>query len=108
MTGVQEPNVIDHVTIDAQTGEYVLIMIESRQWTDSPEQQTQLTEKINNYASFAIDEGLLGTYPDAAGHSVRIQLDCAGTPTPKVNEIINAATEGLLRYGIRYVVNILD
>ncbi len=59
MGGVREPNVIDLVTYDAATGEYALIMIEERPWTDSPEQLAQLSEKINNYAMFALDEGLL-------------------------------------------------
>ena len=107
MAGVHEPNVIDLVTHDPATGEYALIIVEARPWMDSPEQLAQLSEKINNYAMFALDEGMLRAYPQSAGHPVRIQLDCADTPTRKVQESIDLATERLLGYRIRFVVNLL-
>lgn len=43
---------------------YKLIMIEGRPWSDAPEQLVQLREKINNYAMFVLDEGLLRAYPE--------------------------------------------
>ena len=107
MAGVHEPNVIDLVTHDPTTGEYALIMVEERPWTDSPEQLAQLGEKINNYAMFALDEGMLRAYPQSAGHPLRVQLDCANTPTSKAQELIDLATERLLCFRIRFVVNLL-
>jgi hypothetical protein len=107
MAGVHEPNVIDLVIHDPATGEYALIMVEGRPWTDSHEQLAQLSEKINNYAMFALDEGLLRAYPQSAGHPVRIQLDCANTPTPNAQTVIDLATECLLGYRIRFVVSLL-
>ncbi|WP_146843994.1 DUF6572 domain-containing protein [Cellulomonas composti] len=98
---------IDLVTYDAATGEYALIMIEERPWTDSPEQLAQLSEKINNYAMFALDEGLLRAYPQSAGHPVRIQLDCTGVPTPRAQEYLDLTTGRLGDYRIRFVVNLL-
>lgn len=108
MAGIHEPNVIDLVTHDPSSDEYKLIMIEERAWSDAPEHLGQLSEKINNYAMFVLDEGLLRAYPETAGHSVCIQLDCATTPTAQAQELIDLASERLLDYGIRFTVNLLD
>lgn len=105
--GLHEPNVIDLVTQNAATGEYALIMIQQQPWTDAAEQLAQLGEKINDYAMFALDEGLLRAYPQSADHPVRIQLDCTGVPTPRAKEYLDRATERLGEYGITFVVNLL-
>jgi hypothetical protein len=108
LAGVHEPNVIDLVTHDPSCDEYKLIMIEERPWSDAPEQLVQLSEKINNYAMFVLDEGLLRAYPETAGHPLCIQLDCATAPTAEAQELINLASERLLDYGIRFTVHLLD
>lgn len=46
-------------------------------------------------------------YPESAGQSLRIQLDCQGPPSPQAQELIDLATERLLDYGVRFVVNVL-
>lgn len=107
MSGIQEPNVIDLVTYDPVSGEYALIMIEERPWVDSSEQLAQLSDKINNYAIFALDEGLLRAYPQSADHPLRIQLDCTEAPTPRVQELVDVAVERLRGYGMRFVVKSL-
>lgn len=106
MAGVHEPNVIDLVTHDPSHDGYKLIMIEGRPWSHAPEQLVQLREKINNYAMFVLDEGLLRAYPETAGHPLCIQLDCATPPTAEAQELIDLASERLLDYGIRFVVNL--
>ena len=108
MPGIHEPNVIDLVTHDPVQDEYKLIMVEERPWTGAAEQLEQLREKINNYAMFVLDEGLLHSYPDAAGRPVCIQLDCVSTAPAEIQELIDLASEGLRQYGIRFAVNRLD
>ncbi|WP_324644866.1 DUF6572 domain-containing protein [Pseudarthrobacter sp. LT1] len=108
MAGVHEPNVIDLVTYDSSSNEYKLIMVEERQWSEAPEQLAQLSEKINNYAMFVLDEGLLRAYPEIAGHPVCIQLDCAAPPSAEAQKLIDLASERLLGYGMRFTVNLLD
>ncbi|WP_368665759.1 DUF6572 domain-containing protein [Pseudarthrobacter sp. AG30] len=105
LSGIQEPNVIDLVTHDPVRDEYKLIMVEDRPWAGAPGQLEQLREKINNYAMFVLDEGLLRSYPEAAGHPVCIQLDCVSTPTAEIQELIDLASERLRDYGIRFAVN---
>jgi hypothetical protein len=108
VAGVHEPTVIDLVTHDPSQDEYKLIMIEERPWSDAPEQLAQLSDKINNYAMFVLDEGLLRAYPETAGHPVCLQLDCATPPTAEVQNLINLASERLIDYGMRFTVNLLD
>jgi hypothetical protein len=107
VAGIHEPNVIDLVTHDPSSDEYKLIMIEERPWSDAPEQLEQLSEKINNYAVFVLDEGLLRAYPEAAGHPLCIQLDYPTRPSAQAQELIDLASERLLEYGIRFAVNVL-
>ncbi|WP_331271256.1 DUF6572 domain-containing protein [Arthrobacter sp. 135MFCol5.1] len=105
LSGIHEPNVIDLVTHDPVRDEYKLIMVEDRPWAGAPGQLEQLREKINNYAMFVLDEGLLRSYPEAAGHPVCIQLDCVSTPIAEIQELIDLASERLRDYGIRFAVN---
>ncbi|SKC06904.1 hypothetical protein SAMN05660473_03923 [Arthrobacter sp. 49Tsu3.1M3] len=107
MAGIHEPNVIDLVTHDPSRNEYKLIMTEGRPWSHAPEQLTQLREKINNYAMFILDEGMLRAYPESAGNPLCIQLDCTTPPTAEAQELIDVASERLLDYGIRFIVNLL-
>lgn len=107
MSGLRDPNKLDLITRDSASGEYALIMVEDRPWTDSPEQMSQLSDKINNYAVFVLDEGLTRAHPESVGAPVRIQLDCVDAPSPKALTLINTAARRLEEYRIRLVVNIL-
>ncbi|MGI8648271.1 MAG: hypothetical protein DLM55_04390 [Acidimicrobiales bacterium] len=107
MAGIHDVNVIDLVTHFPESGEYALIMIETRPWTDSPEQLFQLREKINNYAMFAMDEGMIRAYPQAAGKPLCIRLDCPNPPSTQVAGLIEHARQYLADYKIRFVVNVL-
>jgi hypothetical protein len=103
--GVQHAEIIDLVAQD-QAGEYVLIMVEDRPWTGSAEQLQQLRDKINTYAVFALDEGMISRYPQSAGQPVRIQLDCRDIPTGAVARLIDLATLRLATYQIDFTVSV--
>jgi hypothetical protein len=107
MAGIHDTSVIDLVTQDPASGEYALIMTETRPWTDSREQLSQLREKISNYAMFATDEGMIRAYPQAAGKPLRIQLDCPSPPSIQAAALIERAQRRLADYNIRFVVNLL-
>jgi hypothetical protein len=66
----------------------------------------QLREKINNYTMFILDEGLLRAYPETAGHSLCIQLDCATAPNAEAQNLIDTASERLVDYSIRFTVKL--
>jgi hypothetical protein len=85
-----------------------VIMTETRPWTDTPEQLSQLRDKISNYAIFAVDERMTRTYPQAADKPLRIQLDCASPPSAQATTLIEQARRRLADYKIRLVVNVLS
>jgi len=84
------------------------VVPQTRRWQNSPEQLAQLREKINNYAIFALDEGLIRAYPEAADKPLRVQLDCVEPPTGEAAELVALATERLGEHRIRFVVNVLE
>ena len=105
VAGVQHAEIIDMVAQD-MTGEYLLIMVEDRPWTGGAEQVQQLREKINTYALFALDGGMVSRYPGSEGKPVRIQLDCRDVPTGAAARLIDLATLRLAAYRIDFVVSV--
>jgi hypothetical protein len=80
MPGIADTNMIDLVAQEAD-GTVVLVMVEERPWGSDPDQASQLQEKINTYASYALDGSIVRQYPETVGQPVRIRLDCAEMPT---------------------------
>lgn len=105
--GIENPRVVDLVTYDARTGEYVLIMTEERQWDGSADRVLQLQQKINNYLSFALDGQMAREYPESAGKPVRLQLDCIAEPDADSARSIELVSERLKLDGIDLVVNLI-
>lgn len=105
VTGVQHAEIIDMVAQD-MAGEYRLIMVEDRPWSGSSEQVQQLRDKINTYALFALDGGMVSRYPDSEGKPVRIQLDCRAMPTGATARLVELATLRLAAYRIDFVVSV--
>lgn len=106
-SGVHNPNVVDLVTHDPSTDEYVIIMVEDRPWSDSSEYLDQLLAKINAYVHFVEDGGLSRQFPLAEGKPVRIQLDCSAPPTGKPAKLISEAQQLLLQRGITFATNVV-
>lgn len=51
---------------------------------------------------------MIRTYPQAAGKSLRIQLDCPNPPSTQVAGLIEPARQYRADYKIGFVVNVLD
>jgi L-alanine-DL-glutamate epimerase-like enolase superfamily enzyme len=66
----------------------------------------QLRDKINTYAQFAPDEGMVAAYPESAGQPLRFQLDCVSPPTEEVTRLIETARQRLGDYKIRFTVHV--
>jgi len=105
--GVENPRVIDLVTYDPKSGEYVLIMIEERKWDGSADRVLQLQAKVNNYLSFALDGQMARQYPDSVGKPLRLQLDCVAEPDANSAQFIELVREKLKTEGIRLIVNLI-
>jgi hypothetical protein len=108
MAGIHDSEVIDLITRDKTTGEFAMIMTETRPWANSTAQLEELRAKLNTYAAFILDERLAKTYPESVGMAVRIQIDCTNAPSPQVSALVQRATDSLAPYGITVVVNVLS
>ncbi len=105
MAGLADTETIDVVAQDA-TGQVLVVMVETRRWGADRAQPTQLRSKINAYAGFITSGGLLGRYPETAGHKVLIQLYCPEPPSGDVAAMIDHATAKLSQLGIGFQVNV--
>jgi len=73
---IDNPKVVDLITHNPTTGEYVLVMVAEWDWASEPEARlAQLEHKIENYLIFALNGGLAAQYPAAEGQPVRLRLD---------------------------------
>lgn len=105
MPGVSSPlehsTVLDRVVVEPDSGEVVLVMVETREWDGGPDQLRQLREKTSNYLGLVVDGELIRLHPEAAGRRVRFQLECrAGPPTGEASRTVTALTDVVGRYGI--------
>jgi hypothetical protein len=105
-TGVQNPMIMDLITLDAASDHVVLVMIERRAWGASPRQFLEIEEKINRYLGYVIDGFLEQQYPQYRGKRVRIRLDCAEEPQGEAAAFVSAAQQASGAHGIDFVANV--
>ena len=79
--GVQNPEIIDLITLDSKEGEVILLILEDRPWGSDSKQLMQFDEKLNRYLAYVLDGFLVKEYPQYQGVPVRIQIDCVDEPT---------------------------
>ena len=71
---VENPRVVDFVSIDPGTGAVVLTIADHLAWDGEGRHLATLQEKLNVYLSFIESGELLAACPEAAGRDVRIAL----------------------------------
>jgi hypothetical protein len=103
-TGVQNPMVIDLITVDAASDTVVLVMTERRVWGADAVQLKQIEEKVNRYMAYALDGFLAEHYPHYVGKSVRIRLDCAEPPHGEAVRFVEAMTHAIEGHGLQFAV----
>jgi hypothetical protein len=105
--GVQNPMILDLVSVDAETDMVVLTMIERRAWGAVPEQLKQIEEKVNRYMGYVLDGFLAEQYPKYEGKRVRIQLDCAQAPHGEAVRFVAAMTHAIESHGIGFALKVV-
>ena len=104
--GVQNPRVVDLVSLDAAQGCVELLMLETRAWGSDPRQLGQLEEKFNAYLGY-VQAGYLGRdYPQYEGHRVRFRLECAQPPSGEAARMLAAMAGFAEREGIGFAVEV--
>jgi hypothetical protein len=106
-TGVQNPAVIDLITLDQASQTVILVMTERRPWGAAAEQVKQIEEKLNRYMGYVLDGFLAQQYPQYLGKSVQIRLDCAEEPHGEAVRLVQAMTHASESHGIGFTMAVL-
>src|SRR5262247_755637 len=91
--GVENPKVVDLISVDPASGKVVLTMIERRAWGASDRQFQQIEEKINRYMGYVLDGFLAEHYPHHQGKTVQLRLECAEEPHGEAALFVQAAAQ---------------
>jgi hypothetical protein len=102
--GVENPKVVDLISIDPQSGKVVLTMIERRAWGASDRQFQQIEEKINRYMGYALEGFLVQHHPQFEGKQVQLRLECAEQPHGEAVLFVLAAGRAASDHGLEFVV----
>lgn len=105
MPGLSDSTTVDIVAED-EDGEVMVVMVEDRPWNGGPAQELELREKINLYTDFISGGELVRRFPNAAGRSVRIHLDCVEEPSGTIATIVEYAQLQLEILGIDFTVSV--
>ena len=106
-TGVQNPAIIDLITLDKASDTVVLVMLERRAWGAAADQLKQIEEKVNRYMGYVLDGFLAEQYPQYIGKDVRIRLDCAEAPHGEALRFVEAMTDAIESHGIHFCLGAL-
>lgn len=104
--GVENPMLMDLITVDRESDKVVLAMFERRTWGASPRQFVQIEEKINRYMGYVLDGFLAEQYPQYIGKRVQLRLDCAEAPHGRAVDFVTAAQQAAEAHGLEFVVNV--
>jgi hypothetical protein len=106
-TGVQNPAVMDLITVDRASDTVILVMTERRAWGAAAQQVKQIEEKLNRYMGYVLDGFLAEQYPQYVGKPVQIRLECAEQPHGEAVRFVAAMTHACESHGIRFAVVVL-
>jgi hypothetical protein len=93
---VENPRVVDFVSIDHETGAVVLTISDHLAWDEEGEHLQTLQEKLNVYLSFIESGELVESCPEAAGRDVRITIVHREPPTAVALRFLGIA-RGIIR-----------
>ena len=101
-TGIAHAGVIDYLGFDSTSQSVLLVMAETRPWTNPQEQLFQLQEKLNAYRSFALDGEMVEVYPQFVGKPLKIRLECAEPPVEETLDFLQHVYEQSSLQGITF------
>ncbi|MGE3805135.1 MAG: DUF6572 domain-containing protein [Gemmataceae bacterium] len=96
-----EPNIIDIVATDPQSGKLLLVMTEDRPWNGKP-MFDQFMAKLGTYVSYALSEQFAQNHAGRKASDVVIKLDCAYEPDEPMRDCFRQAAARLQELGIGF------
>jgi hypothetical protein len=82
-------------------------MSELGPWDGSRLRLQRIQTRFNHYLSFALDGELLRRFPDLAGKSVHVRIDCDHVPDPVSSAFLDRLRDVSERNGVSLSVEIL-
>lgn len=86
--GLEAAGVLDALVHDKDSGRVILAMFERRPWSGGDRQLWQLQEKLNAYASYALDGELREQHPDLAHLPICLQLRTVHRPSERALHLL--------------------
>lgn len=105
---IEQPKVIDFISINASTGEVVLSISDHLAWDGVGDHLLLLQEKINNYLAFVESGEILQSYPKAKGRPVLIDVVCEHPLNDDAIEFFGKATSIVRDAGFRLTYRIME
>ena len=106
--GVENPKLMDLITVDPQSDKVVLAMIERRPWGGHPRQFAQIEEKLNRYMGYVLDGFLAEQHPEHKGRRVQLRIDCAEAPHGDAVLFVRAAQDACAKHGLELAVKVVS
>jgi hypothetical protein len=88
---IANPGIIDAMSVDKQTNEAVLTLIDHLEWQEFREHTQLLSEKLNRYFGFVESGEIFASYPNAKGRKLRINVICRFEPTAQAMAFLDKA-----------------
>lgn len=89
---IDNPDVIDAIGIDRETGEVILTISDHLEWESCYEEhKLLLEEKLGKYLYFISSGQLLEDYPDGEGRKIRIDIVQKYPQDEQGRQLLNAA-----------------
>lgn len=85
---VEQPRVIDVVSIETKSGHVLLTVSDHLEWGDVNAHMRILQDKLNYYLAFVQSGEILQSYPRAAGRPVMIEVIFKHPPLPEATKLL--------------------
>jgi hypothetical protein len=95
----ESATIVDFIARAADSS-VLLILIDDQPWDGSTARIAGLQEKIQGYAAYVTDGGLIRDHPELSGFPVRIELRCVHHPDPLTAHILSALHDVLVEHGM--------
>ena len=99
---LDNPNTVDAVGVDPESGHAVLVISDQMDWSDPAAHFRALQRKISNYVAFIRNGQLEATAIHAAGRPPRIGIVMVFEPPPPAVDILAGIGDELAKVGIDF------
>jgi hypothetical protein len=103
---VDQPDIVDVISIDQNAGQVTLTISDHLDWSDSIQHQTILQAKLNRYLAFVESEEILKPYPAAKNMPIAFKIVFRVRPDSGGFKFLNEASKMIESEGftLRYEI----